>query len=299
VDCQQVGERLPWLLNGTLPADEAEAVRAHLATCGACREDLAEARRAAAVYGAHLPVAALVDLAWGAPVAGLDPGLVQRHLEACPTCAEEVELARESRRVEQEPARVLRAAAPPRRYDRYLALAASVAVAFATGFWSGQSRPDSSPPPADPPNAGLSARVSELEAEAGRLRETAAGLEGQLAGLRAPQLNLPVFELLQAGITRRSAGPAANEVVVPRGAAFVAFLLNAERLPEAPAAIEIKDAGGKPVWSGQGLRPNPLGGYTLAVPAALLPPGDYALTVRAGRGAPATYPVRVRQSDEL
>jgi hypothetical protein len=112
-----------------------------------------------------------------------------------------------------------------------------------------------------------------------------------------PQLNLPVFELLQSGITRRSAGPVANEVVVPRDADQVAFLLNAERLPEGPAAIDIKDAGGKVLWTGQGLRPNALGGYTLAVPAKLLPAGDYTFAVRAGRGAPATYPIRVRRSD--
>ena len=295
MDCQQAGERLPWLLNGTLGGEEAESVQAHVANCATCRDDLTETRRAAAVFDAHLPVAGLLDLAWGRPAAGLEAGLVQRHLEQCRTCAEELELVRESRQLEEKPAPVVRPASSSRPYQRFLALAASVAVAFATGFWSG-ARPDGAVQPPGPPRPDLSARVAELESEARRLRDTAAGLEGQLGSLRAPQLNLPVFELLPAGITRRSAEPTANEVIVPEGAAFVAFLLNAERLPAAPAAIEIQDGRGKAVWSGQGLRPNPLGGYTLAVPAALLPPGDYSLTVRAGGGPPTTYAVRVRHS---
>jgi hypothetical protein len=297
MECQQAEERLPWLLNGTLDREEAEAVQAHVSRCALCREALDETRRAAAVFGAHLPTSALVDLAWERPVSGLEAGLARRHVESCPTCAEELDLARESRRLEEAPARAAPPAASPRPgYARYLALAASLAAAFTVGLWQGRARPDGGPPPTGSAPPALSARVSELEQETRRLRDAAASLEAQLGSLRAPQLNLPVFELLPAGLTRRSAGPEANELVIPRGAAFVALLLNVERLPAEPATIEVRNARGDVVWTGEGLRPGPLGGYTLAVPATLLPPGDYVLAVRAGGGAPTTYRARVRVS---
>jgi anti-sigma factor RsiW len=39
--CRQVRERLPEYLDDALPADDARALRGHLAACGACRDDLA------------------------------------------------------------------------------------------------------------------------------------------------------------------------------------------------------------------------------------------------------------------
>lgn len=41
IDCDQVRELIPWYLNGTLAGDEAAAVATHLASCAACREELA------------------------------------------------------------------------------------------------------------------------------------------------------------------------------------------------------------------------------------------------------------------
>jgi hypothetical protein len=296
LDCQQASERLPWLLNGTLEPAEAEAVRAHVDRCGVCQEEMDETRQAAAVFGAHLPPAALTDLAWDRPAAGVDADVVKRHLDRCRDCSEELELARESRRLEAAPdAPRTRAAPGAARWWRAPALAAGLAAAFVAGLWSGRVG-EGTGPARDPRTEVLAGRIAEQEREIRRLGEAAAGLEAQMTGLRAPQLNLPVFELLPAGLTRRSAQPAANEVVVPEGAAFVALLLNAEAAPEQPAAIEIRNAGGDIVWSGQGLRPSPLGGYTLAVPASLLPPGDYTLAVRAGTGPPQTYAVRVRRA---
>src|SRR4029079_17658322 len=90
------------------------------------------ARQAAGVCGAHLPPAALVNLAWDQAVAGVDPDLARRHLASCASCTEELALARESRALEGED-RVV--AMPSRRpvLPRYLGLAASVAVAFLAG----------------------------------------------------------------------------------------------------------------------------------------------------------------------
>lgn len=52
VDCNDVAQRLPWLLNGTLNADENEAVTAHLASCEACSRELEETIDAWSLFAA-------------------------------------------------------------------------------------------------------------------------------------------------------------------------------------------------------------------------------------------------------
>jgi hypothetical protein len=338
VSCQEVSERLPWLLNGSLEADEQQRVRRHLESCPACRRELGETRWAAAVFGAHLPPAVLVDLAWDRSPATFDPDLARRHLESCPACAEELALVRESRKAEAETegskttAPALRVV--PRRplVVRYAGLAASLTVAFGAGvLWRGSQRtiepspgpvpspgPSRSPGPGETPGPGagdperrrLEGRVAELEGEVKRLQSGGAALETELRDLRegraalerqvqqldTPQPNLPVVELFPGGQNPRSAGAAPLEVVIPPGAAFVALLLNAERPSPQPALVEIRDEKGTLVWSGRGLEPSPLGGYTLGVPASLLRTGRYTIGLRARADGPAeTYPIQVRR----
>jgi predicted anti-sigma-YlaC factor YlaD len=43
--CERVRELIPWYANGTLPPSEMEEVTAHLAECGACRNELAATLR--------------------------------------------------------------------------------------------------------------------------------------------------------------------------------------------------------------------------------------------------------------
>ncbi len=42
-ECGAVGELIPWVVNGTAEAAEAQQVYAHLVTCAACRQDFAQA----------------------------------------------------------------------------------------------------------------------------------------------------------------------------------------------------------------------------------------------------------------
>jgi hypothetical protein len=59
----EVQELLPWLVNGTLAADEAERLERHLGECAECRADLAAERRLAGEL-ASLPVN--IETSWEA-----------------------------------------------------------------------------------------------------------------------------------------------------------------------------------------------------------------------------------------
>ena len=102
MNCEHAVELLPWLLNGTLGQDERRQVREHLAGCEACRQALADTRLAWEAFDQHLPAEAMVALAWGETPTSIDPALAELHLASCPECAAELELARTSRRLEED-----------------------------------------------------------------------------------------------------------------------------------------------------------------------------------------------------
>lgn len=108
--CDWTVERLPWWVNGTLEEAEAQRVEAHLAECAACRDELEATRGALALYGAHLPIEALLELveaetgereaggsSHAAGGAVLSSEAVAAHLGHCPPCREQLALLRESR----------------------------------------------------------------------------------------------------------------------------------------------------------------------------------------------------------
>jgi len=280
MDCQGVSERLPWLLNGSLSAAEAQDVRAHLADCARCREELDETRRAAAVFDVHVPTSAILDLAWGRSV----DDLVRTHLDACAACREELDLARESRRLDEEApgARVRRL---PVGFLLPLTLAAGLVVGFAVGGRRTVT-PTSTLPSPDPLTANA-------EAEYARLRQLVARLEAEAQTAR-PRINLPLFELMP-GLVRRGGTGGATEIAIPAHAKEVALLLGTGTPSGTTAGLAIEDASGRSIWKEQGLVSGPPGGYVVTVPAEMLPPGYYVIRLRPNKGAPLEYGIRVRR----
>lgn len=122
-NCDDVTERLPWLLNGTLGDEERAAVREHLTQCASCRRALEDTRLAWEAFDQHPPTEEIVALAWGETS---NPAL-EEHLESCPRCTAELELARMSRRLEEDEKIV---PMPARRNQTEIAPAA-------TGGWRG------------------------------------------------------------------------------------------------------------------------------------------------------------------
>jgi len=279
MDCQDASERLPWLLGGGLNAGEADEVRAHLAHCARCREEMADTRRAAAVFDAHLPTAAIVDLAWDRPVEGLADGVVRAHLDGCPECSEELALTRLSRDQESS----LPEAGQGRSASRWrwTLLPATLAAGVVLGLAGGHAFR-----PAPPDQGPVLARIATLESEVARLRASA----------RAPRLNLPLFEILATAAVRGGRGEEPTSISVPAGAQEIALLLGTDLPLGTPASLTIAEGGGREVWKGDGLVAGPPGGYVVVVPAELLASGAYVLTVRPARGAPREYRVQVQRA---
>jgi hypothetical protein len=287
LSCQEVTELLPWLLNGTLEAGEAEHVRAHLGSCTSCRHQLGETRWAAAVFGAHVPAQDLVALAWDGP-GDLEPA--RRHVEGCPACAGELALIRQSRGLEAD-ADSRPVARPAPFAVRYGSLAAALVVGFAAGLLSLRmiaSRP------LEEQAQRLAGRVGELEEQVRGLRESESSLRDTVRRLEAPEPNLPIVEVLPDSAARRSPTGPETRVVVPAGARLVALVLGSDRATSA-ANAELRDTRGVVIWTGGDLQPSPLGGYTLGLPASLLAEGRYTLVLRPSHGSPETYSIRVER----
>src|ERR1700688_3101546 len=108
MNCDLAAELLPWLLNGTLEADERRELIEHLRGCDACRAALADTQVAWDLFDWHPPAAALIAYAGavevggsGAPATTGDASAgarsIEEHLAGCPKCAAELELVRTSR----------------------------------------------------------------------------------------------------------------------------------------------------------------------------------------------------------
>jgi len=105
---ERTQQLLPWLVNGTLEDAERQAVEEHLAACAECRGELAATREAFAAYSAHLPPEVVMAYAEDGDAAAypapgeagqprmLERQLVERHLEQCAGCRDDVEMTRES-----------------------------------------------------------------------------------------------------------------------------------------------------------------------------------------------------------
>lgn len=292
VDCHDVGELIPWYLNGSLDGSQARRVREHLAGCGACRQAAAEARATLAVFSAHLPSSDLVDLAWGRPPAEAGPELAERHLAQCAACRADLDLVRASRQLEQAPepsrTRPVRFALTPA-----LTLAATALLAFGGGALWQSERWRQRLAVLEDGQRHSEERAGGLAAELERQRQAVAELERRAGGNAAPQANLPVLEVFGEGQVQRSAGSRMNDLRLPRDARWVALLLSPEGPRRGAASVELRASDGRLVWQGQGLRPGPLGAYTLGLPAELLGEGRFTVVLRWPQGGPESYPLRI------
>jgi predicted anti-sigma-YlaC factor YlaD len=263
--CIEASEFLPWLVNGSLSAEESDRVKRHLATCADCRRELTETAAAFEIFDEHLPAEVLIGLAFGEPAGSTAAEL---HLTSCEICADRLALVRESRgelaRAESEESSPPVSGEPrPREYVpagqarwRSLAMAASVAAMIAaTGWiWSWQS--------------------------AGRSPATFRGTAPATGGASAaePLLNVAVATLAPdrlAGLETDGQAPAR----VPLEAAGVTLVLESDLASDVPVSCRLAAADGSVVWSRDGLERRPEGGYALSVPTAGLGAGRYVLSL--------------------
>ncbi len=303
--CEHATEFLPWLLNGTLAEAERSEVWHHLETCETCRRGLAETREAWSVFAQHLPSQDLVALAWGeAPSAA-----VTEHLESCARCAAELELARMSRRLEEEdniavfPAAKPRPAAAPRKWQT-AAIAASLLAAVSAFGWFQADRqagelsnrlarieaPAGAPAsPSTGPDSSLREQVARLEGDLRRLiglqqenekevqtaRDQVASLQSERDLLARPQA-IAMVELGSGDVVRGDA-----EEIKVQGNQYATLLLPARGAASGEREAEILNASGEIVRRLSKL-PVTQETHSIVLPPGALPPGAYTLRI-AGR----------------
>jgi hypothetical protein len=319
MNCEQATEFLPWYLNGTLDESERREVREHLAGCESCRRALDETRLAWTVYDQHIPSDALVALAWGEEPEGYDPDLLERHLQSCPECAAELEMVRTSRRLEEDDRIALFRVTPARRPGawRTAALAAGLAgMAAASGWiWSvGQARDlerrlaEVRPAPAAPApapaapqeDATARERLGEMSAQVETLRRQTEEMRDQLTKIAsagetgpAPRVNVWVDDLRPTSDVVRGTEEVKE---LPAGVPAVAMLQPAHDEIHKNHRIEVVDAAGKAVWTGDELHRSSKDDFTVLLPA--LKPGSYTIRLSAMEGpkrvALESYSVRVK-----
>jgi len=287
--CEQAIELLPWYLNGTLEGQEHEEVRGHLETCEACRTALAETREAGEIFAGHLPSEALVALAYGEAPAGLDPALAERHLESCPECAAELELARMSRRLEEDdriavfPAKQARETAGGYRTWRGAALAASLTGLIAFGGWFNSAER----------NQQIQQKQDALEAEMkGQQSELS-----QIAQAAKPQIRINTWNPTLPP-EEKERGGTHPEIQIPENQTASPHLTANREVRSSEREIVILDANGTPVYQKAGLhREEATEDFTITIDAGSLKPGRYTIqlyeTVNGQRVPRESYKIRV------
>jgi len=326
--CEHAIEHLPWLVNGSLEAGERDEVWHHLETCESCRRALEETREAWSVFAQHLPSQNLVALAWGEPPSEA----VQEHLATCPQCAAELELARMSRRLEEEDnVALFPAARPPRetgreyRGWRAAAIAASLVGLIAAGGWFEARRqpvqvaavpsarvPAAAQPQAKPGGGETQGEIAALQQKVKDLSAYVDGLEGQVrqaqeqVAQRAEPSALTASPWLSSVVSPTDVvrGETGNEEIVnvPAKVSLAVLPLRAMR-PEAGVhdghEIVILAENGKPVATKRA-QWDPNGWYLLALTRGELKPGAYTLQVYGTAGGKrdpepdGTYKIRVQ-----
>ncbi len=314
--CARVVELLPWWVNQSLSADEAQQVRRHIETCTTCREELQAVYRAVDIHEGHLPAEVLITHAFSEPAAVEQRRLVESHLAACPQCRDELDMLCGSRD------RMLAGDSPspaPLPQDdrgtrrvvrmwRLTALAASLLAAvlgagmihIMTGRqqqqgWSERER-------------ALRHSIDVLEEQLARERSQPAGderdlaeaeiarLDEQLERSRAPRLNTTIVHLLPTGVAAmRGEDSTATEIELEPDAQRLHLVLFASGPPSTrPRRVELLDAGGATVWSASGLVASSDGEYTIDLPVSLLPAEHFTLRVRSSEDmVKDAYEVRI------
>ncbi len=123
--------------------------------------------------------------------------------------------------------------------------------------------------------AGKSDLVEEIRAQTDRLER----LDGLVAELSTPLLNVPVIDVFPGDMVLRGETPAARRVIVPRQTRTVTLILNSGiEGDQAVSSMQIVAADGTRVWRST-TRPerDELGTFTVSIPVQTLETGTYTL----------------------
>ncbi len=195
----------------------------------------------------------------------IDPALVERHLEDCPQCAAELEMARASRLLSEHvevPVVVPRRAEPPPQPRRERGWQAAAIAAGLTGVIA---------------LGGLFTSVQKVH----RLEESLGSVQVlRETGKPSIAVGTALGDLFPAGAVARG-GDAEGAVTVQKSAGHATLTLHPAAIDPYPEhSFEIRTAAGESLGGEHPLLPrNPDNYYSLDVDLASLPPGNYSIQV--------------------
>lgn len=154
---------------------------------------------------------------------------------------------------------------------------------------AGLAHPHPAPAPASAapvPNVDP-AEKEKLLAELAAQKDANSRLSERLARLSRPQVNVPIFSL---GFLRGDEGTA-NRVTLGKEPRTIVLSVELPPVTAKSYRATLTADGGKTLWEGEGLIPNPDGTVTLSLDSGRLEPGPHRLRLTAvdaqGRTAPA------------
>lgn len=299
-----MAELLPWLLNGSLEEEERVELRAHLAACSRCRQQLEESAAVWVMHAAHPPTSLLVDWAEGRPLAASERRLVAEHLESCESCRRQAELAAEVLAVDLDDGNEGEATprATRRASWRQVVLAAAallVAVLAGSLLWQ-QRAVTRRAVELDEANTALRQEL-ETERRRGEARgEEVRGLEDRLAILEAPRVGLAWTELRPTPDRMRGGDAPPERVEVDAAARGLVLVLARENQTRYDRLrLKVMGPGGETLWQADDLPQSSTKEVVLELAAPLLADGILTLRLegeREDRWRPVeTYRLRIVQ----
>ena len=289
-NCEHVAQLLLWRVNGSLDAAEQRRVDEHMAQCAVCRQEFYETVAALAIYQQHLPVEALVDYVFERTAAPWTRDLIEQHVAACPSCAEQLACARESRQLEHETSAVELRPEAVARADRWRVLgwrhavaSAALAVCLFAGGWAwGGKQAGYWQRWGEAKSEVLQKTETDLHAEQQKGRQETARLTEQIQDLSSAKINVHILELHHID---RKRGTGYDDIYInveeiPLRAPFVILKLQVAEPAKRPNySIELLDAQGEVQWEASGLVYQPRGEFTVQLPSARLTTGRYTINI--------------------
>ena len=244
----------------------------------------------------------------------------EAHYFDCEICLERLETAegfREGMRqvaaedlAQASAVRVGLLAALSRRYRLALAGALLLLAALPAVWLAGRNRDLEQRLAAVSANAeqqrvALEARLESLEqVRAGDRRRFDAELaqerdrRGREAVAGEPQVNVPLFLLAAVRSGEDEGREPVNQLPLASAAGSVVLVAELATVDHPSYRATLRAADGKPIWQARGLRPDDRDALVLLLPAEMLKPGIYHLTIEGSLGADrwlavAAYPFRV------
>jgi hypothetical protein len=146
-------------------------------------------------------------------------------------------------------------------------------------------------------------RLKQLEKDHQELQRQAALYESEIAALKQPELNSPIYDIYEQGSAQRSTSDEPdNSVVISRNSKAVTLILNGADQPEHGVyVIEMLNQNGRLRWRREGLRRDNLGNFVVTLNRASLGQGRVLLKIygRSGKRSEliAQYSLSVRVQD--